>query len=122
MAIVIDPNSERGTVDLEKYITNRSEEFYLSAVTASELLHGLYRATNPAVVSRRTEFVEELLRRFPTLPIDLAVARIHAKIYAELAKLVRPSAFMIAGLGRHVLQMDTHLRPEISESLSAFLT
>ena len=88
MAVVIDSNIlidfERGSFDLDKHITDRQEEFYLSAITASELLHGLFRSTNTSVTARRREFVEGILRRFKTLPIDLSVARVHAEIYATL--------------------------------------
>jgi predicted nucleic acid-binding protein len=40
---------ERGRIDLETRIAGRrQEEFYLSVITASELLHGVHRAVIPA--------------------------------------------------------------------------
>ena len=54
-------------------------------MTASALLHGVYRAVQPEVRTRRAAFVEAVLERFPLLPVDLATARIHAQVWAELA-------------------------------------
>jgi tRNA(fMet)-specific endonuclease VapC len=61
------------------------EEFFISAITASELLHGVHRAANARVRAKRSAFVESVLANFPLLPIDAAIARIHAQLWAELA-------------------------------------
>jgi tRNA(fMet)-specific endonuclease VapC len=37
------------------------------------------------VRTKRSAFVEAILERFPLLPVDLATARIHAQVWAELA-------------------------------------
>lgn len=53
---------ERGQIDLEAILTAHAEEdFALSAVTASEMLHGVHRAKPPAQRRRREVFVEGLL-------------------------------------------------------------
>ena len=57
----------------------------LSVITASELLHGVHRAIQPAVRTKRAAFVEAILERFPLLPVDLVTARTHAQVWAELA-------------------------------------
>ena len=57
----------------------------ISAVTASELLHGVHRASKSRIRSQREAFVERLLEAWPVLPFDLTTARIHAKLWAELA-------------------------------------
>jgi tRNA(fMet)-specific endonuclease VapC len=76
---------ERGRVSLEPHLAGREqEEFFLSAITASALLHGVHRATDPKVRARRSAFVEAVLERFPLLPVDLAIARAHAQLWAEL--------------------------------------
>ena len=90
MAVLIDAtvliDYERGQIDLEARIVGREHEaFYLSVITASELLHGVHRAVDPGVRARRSAFVEAVLARFPLLPIDLPTARIHAQLWAELA-------------------------------------
>jgi tRNA(fMet)-specific endonuclease VapC len=45
----------------------------------------VHRASDSGVRARREAFVEAVLERFPILPLDLATARIHARIWADLA-------------------------------------
>ena len=45
----------------------------------------MHRAKDSGVRARREAFVEAVLERFPILPLDLAIARIHARIWADLA-------------------------------------
>lgn len=60
-------------------------DWYLSCITASELLHGVHRAVDPAIRERRSAFVEAALTRFEPLSIGLAIARTHARLAARLA-------------------------------------
>jgi tRNA(fMet)-specific endonuclease VapC len=95
MGILIDASvlieHERGRIDVEAHLTGREdEEFFLSVVTASELLHGVHRAQAAAVRTRRSAWVEAVLERFPLLTVDLATARVHAQLWAELATQGRP--------------------------------
>jgi tRNA(fMet)-specific endonuclease VapC len=60
-----------------------SEEVGIAAITASELLHGVHRATEEHR-GRREAFVEAILAAFPTLAFDLLVARVHARLWAGL--------------------------------------
>ena len=55
-------------------------------MTASELLHGVHRANTPAQRHRRQAFVEGLLAQLPVIAFDLTVARVHASLWAGLAK------------------------------------
>ena len=79
--------AERGRLDVDRWIDSRSpdEEFHLSTITASELLHGVHRAVDPSAQARRAAFVEAIIDRLPILPLDLPVARSHARLWAELA-------------------------------------
>jgi len=91
MAVLIDASilieAERGRLDLAPHVARHPDaEAFLSVVTASELLHGVHRATDPAVRARRSAFVEGLLERFPLLAVDLACARAHAGLWAELRR------------------------------------
>ncbi len=91
MAVLIDASilieAERGKLDLEPHVARRpDDESFLSVITASELLHGVHRAVQPEQRARRSAFVEGILERFPLLPVDLATARAHAQVWAELAK------------------------------------
>lgn len=61
-----------------------AEEVGIAAITASELLHGVHRAT-PRHRARREAFVEAVLAAFPPVPFDLLAARAHARLWAELA-------------------------------------
>jgi tRNA(fMet)-specific endonuclease VapC len=90
MATLIDSSvliaAERGELDLAaRPSEGDAARMAIAAVTASELLHGIYRARKPAQRARREAFVEELLSHLPVLPFDLTAARIHARIWAELA-------------------------------------
>jgi tRNA(fMet)-specific endonuclease VapC len=61
-----------------------AEEVGIAAITASELLHGVHRAT-PEHRARRAAFVEGVLTAFPPFPFDLLAARAHARLWAGLA-------------------------------------
>jgi tRNA(fMet)-specific endonuclease VapC len=79
--------AERGRLDLEPHIVCHSEdEAFLSVITASELLHGVHRAALPDARARRSAFVEGVLDRFPVLPVDLATARTHSWLWAEMRR------------------------------------
>jgi tRNA(fMet)-specific endonuclease VapC len=61
-----------------------AEEVGIAAITASELLHGVHRATAEHR-TRREAFVEGVLAAFPPLAFDLLAARAHARLWAGLA-------------------------------------
>ena len=104
MGVLIDASilihAERGRIDLDEKIRGREQEpFYLSVITASEILHGVHRAQNPDIRARRSAFVESVLSQFPLLDIDLATARLHAQIWATLAeqgRLIGPHDLWLA--------------------------
>lgn len=74
--------AERGGGALGK--VPAEEEHAISAITASELLHGVHRAADGARRTRRRAFVESVLAELETLPVTLEVARVHAEIWAQL--------------------------------------
>lgn len=61
------------------------DEVGIAAITASELLHRVHRA-DPSRAPQREAFVEHLLRTLDILPFDLATARVHAQLWANLAQ------------------------------------
>jgi predicted nucleic acid-binding protein len=78
--------AERGTFDMPGYLAALGDEpVALAAISASELLHGVERAREPAVRQRRGEFVEGVLANVPVIPFGLAEARLHARVRASLA-------------------------------------
>jgi predicted nucleic acid-binding protein len=75
------------------------EPIALASITASELLVGVHRAATPERRLQRERFVEALLAHVPTLPFNLVVARIHARLWAQLAEagqLIGPHDLLIA--------------------------
>lgn len=88
MGILIDSSvlvaAARGGLDPDSLLARHGREpVALSAITASELLHGVHRLTG-ARRARTEVFVERLLARLPAIPIDLDAARVHATLSAEL--------------------------------------
>ena len=75
--------SGRGPEDLRTILAG--EPFAISAITASELLTGIYFAESAERRSRREEFVEAMLEDVEILPVDLNVARVHAELWAHLS-------------------------------------
>jgi tRNA(fMet)-specific endonuclease VapC len=61
------------------------EEQAISVITVSELLHGVRRA-GAAHRVRRQAVVEQILAAFDPIPITEPVARVHAEIWAQLAR------------------------------------
>jgi tRNA(fMet)-specific endonuclease VapC len=88
MAVLIDTsvlvNAERRGQALDRSIGE--QERAISVITASELLHGVHRATEERVRVRREAFVEHLLGSIEALPVTTPVARAHAGIWAGLER------------------------------------
>jgi tRNA(fMet)-specific endonuclease VapC len=88
MATLIDSSvliaAERGRLNFDDIAAE--EEVAISAVTASELLHGVHRGRAPSQRHRRQAFVEGLLAQLPAIAFDLTVARVHASLWADLAR------------------------------------
>lgn len=90
MAVLVDSSVvidiERDTADLSALVERLGDETVaMAAVTAAELLHGVHRARSAQRRARRGRFVEAVLGAVAVLPFDLEVARIHARVWADLA-------------------------------------
>ena len=116
VAVLIDASiliaGERGALDLAAHLTHSpDDECHVSTITASELLHGVHRGATPDQVANRSAFVEWLLEQLPLLDIDLATARAHARIGAQLASAGTPigahDAWLAAACIAHGLTMVT---------------
>jgi tRNA(fMet)-specific endonuclease VapC len=91
MGIIFDTSVliglERASSRLDRFILGReAESFGISAITVSELLHGVHRADSEKRRIVRGAFVEKIIELFPIFPFDLSAARIYAGIWASLAK------------------------------------
>lgn len=62
---------------------------FVSAVTVSDLYHGVHRARAAAMRARRLAFVESALRSMTVLPIDDEVAVHHSAVWAALEEAGR---------------------------------
>lgn len=88
MGILIDSSvliaADRGEIDLDAVMEGRADEAVaIAAITASELLHGVHRLKG-AHRARSEALVERLLARLPVIAFDLAAARVHAALSADL--------------------------------------
>ena len=96
MGILIDSGVliawERNRLNLQSQLEECVEEdFAISAITASELLHGVHRAAD-------AKPLEGLLARLPIISFDAVAARIHARLSAALAAKGRRSVRTISSL------------------------
>ncbi|HET9591448.1 MAG TPA: PIN domain-containing protein [Solirubrobacterales bacterium] len=86
MALLIDTSvlidAERRDRSLSSHLGD--DDRAISVITASELLHGMHRAKDSKIRTRRAAFVEGLLSALEALPITMAVARMHAEIWSGL--------------------------------------
>jgi tRNA(fMet)-specific endonuclease VapC len=77
---------ERGQLDVARLRgEDEDEPVAMAAITAAELLHGVHRMKSAVGRTRVERSVERMLALFPAIPFDLDVARVHARIGAELA-------------------------------------
>ena len=97
MAVLVD-TSVLIAVERGAQLLDPDEEYAIAAITASELLHGVHRAS-AAEAARRQAFVERVLAEVPTIAFTLVVARMHARLWSELAaggQAVGPHDLLIA--------------------------
>jgi tRNA(fMet)-specific endonuclease VapC len=107
MGLILDTSlliaQERGKFDLAAFLRQfPQEQPMITAITASELLHGVERAQDTAVRAKRQKHVEEILGALIVQPFDLAQARVHARIWADLAargQMIGPHDLQIAAAG-----------------------
>jgi tRNA(fMet)-specific endonuclease VapC len=90
MAVVIDSSVliayERNAFDLDAYLATIEEhDVAISAITASELMHGVERARDPEKRAARASRIAELLDAFQVVPFGLHEARVHARIWAAMS-------------------------------------
>ncbi|HEV8245035.1 MAG TPA: PIN domain-containing protein [Polyangiaceae bacterium] len=111
--------AERGKLDLKAKLSSLGEEpIAVAAITASELLHGVHRASSSTQRSVREAFVEQLLSNVEVVAFDLVAARIHARLAAELYRTPVGAHDLIIGasalaLGFQVATRDLRSFPKI---------
>ena len=90
MATLVDSSVfiavERGQLDPSRLSDEDDDEaLAMSAMTASELLHGVHRLKSAVKRTRAMRVVEKWFASFPVVSFDLAIARVHAQLDAELS-------------------------------------
>lgn len=90
MGLMLDTNvfihSERSGIPIDFSQWEKYGGAYISSVTVSELLVGVHYANSKASKIRRSAFVETILGKFPVLDFNTEAARVHAGLFATLAK------------------------------------
>lgn len=88
MGILVDTSVlvaiERGQLDAATLVDS-AEPVAMAAISASELLHGMHRLKSAVARTRAERFVERILAAVPIVSFDLAIARVHARLDAELS-------------------------------------
>jgi len=108
VGLIVDTNVfiqfERRGVPIDLSQWEPSEDVFISVITVSELLIGVYRADSDVRRERRRAFVEAILAGASVLDFTIAVARRHARVYAELAqhgRLIGAHDLIIAATALH---------------------
>lgn len=80
--IFIKAERTKNSVNFDRW--KEYENAYISAITVSELLTGVHRATTESRRLKRAAFVETIISEIPVLTFTVEVARIHAELCAYL--------------------------------------
>jgi len=90
MGLMVDTNVfinfEKSGKPIDFSSWDSAQKVYISVVIASELLMGVHRANTEERRQRRSAFVEAVISGVGVLEFTVAIARVHAEIYADLAK------------------------------------
>ncbi len=122
MGLMVDTNVfirfEKSGKAIDLSFWDPAERVYASVVTVAELLMGVHRANTEERKRRRSIFVEAVISGVEVLDFTIGAARIHAEIYADLAKMgqmIGAHDLIIAATARHHdLSLLTHNVDEFS--------
>jgi tRNA(fMet)-specific endonuclease VapC len=90
VGVVLDTSvliaAEKGRLDLPMLFSAIGEEpAVISAITASELLHGVERARAADIQARRSRYVEWIINNIGVVAFGIPEARTHARLWAQLS-------------------------------------
>jgi predicted nucleic acid-binding protein len=77
----------------------------ISVITVAELMHGAYRAKEPARQQRRLAFIDRLCMDIPVYPVTLGIARLVSRLEGELANRGFTMAFEDLAVGVTAMQL-----------------
>lgn len=89
MGLILDSSlliaDERHGFELSAWLRARPPEpVAVSVITLSELWFGIELEEDAARARRRRRWIEKIFRRLEVVPVDARIARIHARIWADL--------------------------------------
>jgi tRNA(fMet)-specific endonuclease VapC len=101
-SVIIDAERRGETVErlIERIVhSTGDQDAALSAVGLTEIVHGIYRASTPAIRSRREAFLEELLADLTVYPYTKETAMLAGKLDGEQQSkgVVVPFADLLIG-------------------------
>ncbi len=86
MGLVLDTSIfvaiERKTIALD--LSEINQQKYISPITISELLFGLYKSNNNERKLKREFFIEDTIMSIPSIPFGNKEAKVYSLIYYEL--------------------------------------
>lgn len=78
--------AQRGEIDFDALLAAQgNQDIAIATICASELMHGPHRLKNAVARSRAERAIETLLACFSIVDFDLEIARLHARLGADLA-------------------------------------
>ena len=109
MGLILDSSlliaDERGQFTLSAWLRARPPETVaVSSITISELWFGIEAETQAARARRRRRWLERICRRLEVVPLDAAVARVHARLWAQLSatgQMIGPHDLIVAATATH---------------------
>jgi predicted nucleic acid-binding protein len=78
--------AQRADIDFDALLAaHGNQDIAVATICASELMHGPHRLTNAVARARAGRTIEALLACFSIVDFDLEIARLHARLGADLA-------------------------------------
>lgn len=109
MGLILDSSlliaDEREKFNLSSWLRSRPPEpVAISAITASELWFGIEVEKDAARARRRRRWLTKTFRRLEIVPLDSALAHVHARLWAQLSakgQMIGPHDLIVAATALH---------------------
>lgn len=109
MGLILDSSlliaDEREHFSLSAWLRSRPPEpVAVSAITVSELWFGIEAETEAVRARRRRRWLEKTFRRLEIVPLDSGLARVHARLWAQLSaagQMIGPHDLIVAATAMH---------------------
>ena len=109
MGLILDSSlliaDEREHFNLSAWLRSRPPEpLAASAITVSELWFGIEAETEAVRARRRRRWLEKTFRRLEIVPLDSGLARVHARLWAQLSaagQMIGPYDLIVAATAMH---------------------